>query len=323
MAYTLGDMEAAALYGEIFTRGSQYLNVELFNGEYYYQKIDLEDQKLLEEFHAVDPYWDEESGQIKYQIGEGCILDQVLAQWHATLYGLGGVLGSEKVEAALRSIYQYNFKAPMRKFPNPCRLFSLNDEAGLVICDYPSGRKKPRLPIPYAQETMTGFEYAAASQMIMVGLVDEGMRVVEAVRDRYDGEKRNPWNEIECGSNYARSMASYALLNAFSGFQFDMTCGWIGFSPVNLPENLDEPWSCFWSLDSGWGTVRVEKDCVRLTVLGGCLRLNFFHLPFLTKKVKAVYLGDRKICYHLQHQGIAFDECCILLPEMPLVVVTG
>ena len=51
--------------------------------------------------------------------------------------------------------------------------------------------------------------------MIMTGLVDEGMTCVEAIRQRYDGERRNPWNEFECGSNYARSMASYALLNAF------------------------------------------------------------------------------------------------------------
>ena len=69
---------------------------------------------------------------------------------------------------------------------------------------------------------MNGYEYAAAIQMIQSGLVDEGMAVVTAMRDRYDGEKRNPWNEFECGSNYARSMASYSLLNAFSGFQFDM-----------------------------------------------------------------------------------------------------
>ena len=64
---------------------------------------------------------------------------------------------------------------------------------------------------------MHGFEYQAAVHMIQEGMVEEGMTLIKAVRDRYDGEKRNPWNEMECGSNYARSMAAFAVLPAFSG----------------------------------------------------------------------------------------------------------
>ena len=59
---------------------------------------------------------------------------------------------------------------------------------------------------------MHGYEYQVACHMIQEGMVAEGLEVVQAIRDRYDGFKRNPWNEIECGNNYARSMASYALL---------------------------------------------------------------------------------------------------------------
>lgn len=51
---------------------------------------------------------------------------------------------------------------------------------------------------------MNGFEYAAAIHMIMDGLVDEGMTCVEAIHWRYDGERRNPWSEFECGNSSRR-----------------------------------------------------------------------------------------------------------------------
>ena len=90
---------------------------------------------------------------------------------------------------------------------------------------------KPAVPVPYAQETMHGMEYAFGQMLMLSGMLDEGVRVVAAVRDRYDGAKRNPWNEIECGSNYARSMASWGSVLVLSGFAFDAGRGYIGFQP--------------------------------------------------------------------------------------------
>ena len=164
----------------------------------------------------------------------------------------------------------------MSRVYNPCRIYCLNDEGGLVICAWPEGTYKPLIPAPYSQETMNGFEYAAATHMIMVGLVDEGLECVQAIRDRYDGAKRNPWNEFECGNNYARSMASYALLNAYSGFGFDMSKGFIGFNPAEGGTGL---FRCFWSLDQGWGTVELDADGCRLRVLYGELRLRRLQAP--------------------------------------------
>lgn len=116
----------------------------------------------------------------------------------------------------------------MGDYANACRIYAVNDERGLLICTWPKG-PGPKVPVPYADECMNGYEYQAACHMIYEGLLDEGLEVVEAVRHRYDGERRNPWNEFECGSNYARSMASYALLLALSGFVCDMTEGCLGF----------------------------------------------------------------------------------------------
>jgi hypothetical protein len=131
--------------------------------------------------------------------------------------------------------------------------------------------------------------------MIQEGLVDEGLRIVEAVRDRFDGEKRNPWNEFECGSNYARSMSSYSLLNSLSGFEFDMVAGMIGFNPVRID---GDAFRCFWSLDSGWGVFEVEPARVAIRVEYGRLDLKTVRLPFLQgNNLKAVCVDRQPLDY--------------------------
>lgn len=274
MAEFLGYDECAKEYRSIFEKGKEYTDRELFNGEYYYQKIDLSDYDFLASFftddESPDRYWDEESKQIKYQIGDGCVIDQVLPQWHANLVGLGEIYNPNQVYKALKSLYKYNFKS-MNEVANFWRVFSLNDEKGLIICSWPREEQKPTIPLTYSTETMTGFEYQAACHMIQEGLVEEGIEVVKAIRTRFDGVKRNPWNEFECGSNYARSMASYSLLLAFSGYSYDGVKKELAFNPIE-PENF----IAFYSCGSAWGKVSFEKSRIKLDVLYGNLCLNKF-----------------------------------------------
>jgi len=286
MAAALGEDDTAAAYAAIFARGKAWVDANLFNGQYYFQRIDLKDKALVERFvdeivliqggTTLEAYWHTEKEEIKYQIGEGSSIDQVLGQWHADLYGLGDIFDRGQVQQACAAIFQHNFIPEMGKVYNPCRIYCLNDEGGLVICAWPEGTHKPVIPAPYSQETMNGFEYAAAIHMIMNGLVDEGMTAVAAIRARYDGERRNPWNEFECGSNYARSMASYALLNAFAGFEFDAVRQHIGFAPLRTQ---DGRFRSFWSLDSGWGEVEVTDTACALHVLYGDLTLRTLRVP--------------------------------------------
>ncbi len=292
IAEHVGDAEAAREYRAVFARGKARLDTELYNGEYYHQIVDLADRTILESFRTdndavikggdiIDAYWDDEHREIKYQIGDGCGIDQVLAQWHANLVGLGEVFEHEKVVSALKSIHRYNFKPSFRTVFNPCRTFCLNDEAGTVICDWPEGTRKPYVPVVYAEETMHGFEYQVACHMVQEGLVDEGLELVRAVRDRYDGERRNPWNEIECGSNYARSMASYALIIAFSGFSCDALKRRLGFNPIFR----DGPaFGSIWSMGSAWGELNVTEARVAVRVTEGALAVSRLDLPFLTAK---------------------------------------
>ena len=281
MAEHLGERDTAAEYRRLFERGRQWVDRHLFNGSWYHQQIDVRDRAILERFLPADPdivttYWNDEAGEIKYQIAEGSEIDQLNAQWHANLCGLGDLFDPAQRRTALRSLYRNNFKSTMRDFFNACRIYCMNDEGGLVISDWPAGAYRPVVPLPYAGETQNGYEYQAAILMIQEGLIDEGLTAVAAIRDRYDGARRNPWNEFECGSNYARSMAAWSLVLAFSGFEYDMVHGMIGFDPLQAP---DDGYRTIWSLDSGWGTFAMAPGRLVLTALAGALTLASMRVP--------------------------------------------
>lgn len=305
MAEYLGETEAAKEYSGLFRKGKAWVEENLFNGCFYYQKIDLKDESIIEPYEFVINYWNFEAEEIKYQIGEGSAVDQVLAQWHANICGLGEIFDKSRVKKALETIYTYNYKRDMRNHFNPCRIYCLNDERGTVICEWPDPAKKPVIPVPYSEETMHGFEYQAAVHMIQEGMIDEGVELIKAVRDRYDGCRRNPWNEIECGSNYARSMASYSALLAFSGFEFDMPHLTIGFNPV-----VQGDCKFFWSLDSGWGLFERTRGTVRISVLYGKLELTRFKLPFFTPA--SVLAGGEEMKFKAENGVIIFETPVLL-----------
>ncbi|MDC7287943.1 non-lysosomal glucosylceramidase [Blautia schinkii] len=282
MAEALSKLEEARLCRKLLENGRLFTENELYNGAYFHQEpvhdskdmlLPFADQTCLHGDSTMEVYWNAEKNEIKYQIGEGCMIDQVIGQWHANNCGLGEILDSSKVRRALKSIYDNNYHSSVRNIVNPWRLYTLNDEGGVMICTWPEEKKRPSIPLTYNSETMAGFEYQVASHMVQEGMLKEAHDIVASIRDRYDGYKRNPYNEIECGSNYARSMASYGLLLAYSGFQYDMTKGLLGFCPV-----LSTPaYQFFWSIENAWGMFYKDNDrTVRLCVLYGKLHLNEF-----------------------------------------------
>ena len=144
---------------------------------------------------------------------------------------------------------------------------------------------------------MTGFEYALAVLMIYEGKKDCGEQMVKAIRDRYDGEKRNPWNEIECGNNYARSMSSFGLMNAYSGFTFDMTKKQMGFKPISNGTYL-------WSVGETYGTVSVNDEYLKLTVLGKPLDLS----TLTVEKCTAVIVDGKEITLTKTENGLLINQ---------------
>ena len=306
MADFLGDTQKAQEYREIFDKGYRWTKENLFNGKYFIQKVDINDKRITDKFDASPKYWNDETKQIKYQINEGSSIDQMLAQWHADIIGLGEIFDKEQVFDALSEMMKNNYKPTMREFVNPWRIFSVNDEAGTVICDYPHGTEKPKIPIPYCEETMTGFEYSFAGLLCSRGKIDDGLKVVKAVRDRFDGEKRNPWNEFECGSNYARSMASYALIPILSGFEFDMPHHHIGFNPYKADD-----FKCIWSLADAWGNFEVNNNTVKINVCEGEISLKSLSLKFCSK-VSYVKIDGKDVDFEFKNGIIYFKETNIL-----------
>lgn len=278
MATVLGDDELAATTARMGKAGADYIDRELFNGRWFVQRIDLSDKSVLTPFDVgraagvladsfMEVYWSDEFGEIKYQMGEGCISDQILGQWHAEVAGIGRFLDKGRIETALRSVYANNFRPSLADHFNPCRNYAFEDEGGLLIATYPEGIRQPMVAAPYAEEVWTGIEYMSASHMIMHGLVKEGLDIVRAARDRHDGAARNPWNDIECGSYYARSMSAWQLVNALSGLTADFVAGTLSFAP-----KLEGDFRLFWSAGTAFGTLTRSGTTTSIELLGGALQ---------------------------------------------------
>jgi len=302
MAEHLGETDKAKEYLDVFQSGYNKTKKELFNGSYFIQRVDLNDKSIPESFDVTGMYWNDETKEMKYQIGEGCEIDQLCGQWHANILGLGRLFDEEQTKTACESLYKNNFKESMRDFVNPWRIFALNDDAGSVICDYPEGAYKPRIPIPYCEECMHGFEYQLAGLLISEGFVEEGLRCAKAVRDKYNGENRNPFNEIECGNNYARSMASFALIPILSGFTFDMPHGRIGFNP-----KLEGNFRSVWSLDGVWGKYEKNTDETKICINDGTLTISTLALPYY-KNVSEVVIDGKAVDFKAENGNIVFEK---------------
>lgn len=303
MARHLGEEEKAKEYRAVYEKGRKRFEKELWNGEYFTQKVEVMKGLVVPE-KLRSPEGDcgaecschatpggKKRGMTKgdvvpkYQYGEGCLSDQMLGQWEAHVHGLGHILDAKKVRKTMESIFQNNFRDPIGSFANVQRVYALQDEAGLLLCSWPRG-KRPALPFVYSDEVWTGIEYQVAAHLIYEGLVEEGLRVVKAVRARHDGVRRNPWNEFECGWHYARALSSWSLVQALSGVRYSAVEQSLTFDP-----RLKPPFRTVVAMGSGWGMLSVEKGAATLEVRYGTVRLRKFG-PTSLEAARTLAAGD-------------------------------
>jgi non-lysosomal glucosylceramidase len=270
MAKHLGEKDFAESCYRLFRNGSRWLDENLFDGEYYQHRVIVPKDGLVAEGLA----WDmgaKDRSEPDLQLASGCLVDQLFGQFLAHVCGLGYLASQANVQKTLESILRYNRKSDFFGHFNHMRSYVLNDESALVMASYPRG-DRPERPFPYFNEVMTGFEYVAAIGLLYEKEEDAGLRCLKAIRDRYDGRKRNPFNEAECGHHYARAMASWAAILALSGFHYSAVTGTLTFRAT--PEKS----RTFWSTGHAWGTLdqtpRETDTQVELTVQGGRLKLS-------------------------------------------------
>jgi len=243
MARLLGDEMLAQQWHELFQRGSESYDSIMFDSHQFVQVLEPGEPRLFQ--------WE-----------TGVLSDQLIGQWWAHVLGLGYILPKDHVIAALRTIVEQNLKVGFRGFINHYRVFADEDDTGLLMCTWPAGGR-PDVPTRYCDEVWTGSEYQVAAHCFYEGLDEQGWAILNGLWGRYDGTRRNPYNEIECGDHYVRALAGWSVLDAITGQSWDATRG---ASHLKRPADGDS-WPVLTS--TGWGMARASSDGVTIDVRWG------------------------------------------------------
>ena len=247
MASIMGDATSASAYNEIWTTGVRNQNAQLWdtNLGYYKEKTEnLPNTKVM---------------------ADAISIDMLLGQWWANQLGLGPIYPEDRSREALLKIYNSNkFTDTGSGYVAAFRDFLGTGDTGWQMFKHPG--TIPHNTILYYNEVMSGFEYSLAATLIQYGLVNEGISVIQAIANRYDGRLRStgevhmannstvfgcgsPFGEDECGDFYGRPLSSWSALLALQGFMYDGPQQVITFRPVWQPENHKS----FFSASEGWG----------------------------------------------------------------------
>jgi len=270
-------------YQSLYEKGKKVIESDLFNGEYFIQKIKWTGLNAPDPVTAAKGSWSSDyssdeamkllqSEGPKYQYGTGCLADGILGDWIGEACGLRNVVDSAKVRSHLNSVYKYNFMKDLSDHSNPQRpSYALGHEGGLLLCTWPKGGRLS-LPFVYCDEIWTGFEYQVASHLMMMGEVNKGLEIVRTARNRYDGKLRNPFDEYECGHWYARALSSYGMLQGMTGVRYDAV------DQIMYMRSGNGDFTTFISTATGFGNVGLKNGKPFLKVVYGDITVKKFVL---------------------------------------------
>jgi hypothetical protein len=237
MAHTVGEKTDAVQYKALSFCAARFLEDELFNGDYFVQKIEyrgLRDQSFLVQLKQKKH--DAETLRLlrregpNYQYGAGCLSDGVIGSWMAEIYGVKAPLDRVKVRKNLLAIHRHNFRRSLVGHENTQRPgYAMEEDGGLLLCSWPRGGK-PTLPFIYSDEVWTGIEYQVASHL-----------------------------------------ASEGLLASWSGFRYSAVEKTLWFGPAAAKARR---FQVFFSTASAYGTLALESGMVTVRVLEGSLAID-------------------------------------------------
>ncbi len=266
------------LYETLAEKGKKMMEGELYDGEYFIQKIQFTGLRAQSPVEAAKKSFGGEYSKEaidllekegpKYQYGKGCLSDGVLGAWIARMCGLGDIVSPEKLRSHLRAVYKYNLKKNLSDHANPQRpSYAFGNEGGLLLCSWPKGGKLS-LPFVYSDEVWTGIEHEVASHLMLMGDVEKGLEILRRSRNRYDGRVRNPFNEYECGHWYARALSSYGYLQALTGVRYDAV------DKTLFIDSRVGDFTSFLSTETGFGTVSFSQGRASVKVAYGNINIT-------------------------------------------------
>lgn len=298
MALIMGDRGFSEKCRAIFESGKDLSIEQIWNGEYFYQDVDLEQHS-------------------KFQYANGCLSDQLFGQTWAHQLNLGHIYPEDKVKKALNSIWKYNWTQDVgphvTKFV-PERDYADPGEPGLLNCTWPISEHLNENAVRYRNEVWTGIEYQVATNMIYEGMIEEGLSIVKGIHERYRPEKHNPWNEVECGDHYARALASWGILIALEDYFYEGSKGVFAYNPRLQKDNFEG----FFTTANAWGTISQKiSDAIQLNtinVMYGGVVINELRLEIdnkLKNKQANVKVGKKTI--KVIHQRVEENTIIIRL----------
>ncbi|XP_057299681.1 uncharacterized protein LOC130630273 [Hydractinia symbiolongicarpus] len=277
MSKIMNDSEFEAICHDRFLLGTVNLDKQCFtNGKWYTQVVDPNHPSNL--------------------LGDSTQIGAMYGQWWAHILGLGYLLPPDHIKSHLKYTYLRNYVASFDPATQKPRVFCDQRDSNWVTAKWDDG-DTPSNPLRYSSEwAWSGVIYPFAALLLTEGMTLEGLDVLKKTREMYDGTRRSPWNEIECGDHYSRPMSAFSLFVIASGQDWSFTQSGdvnLRFNPVISTQDFNG----FFALGSCWGTFSQTRNTnnstsVKLKIEYGELKLAKLRLNLHARRVDVIISDD-------------------------------